>query len=173
MKTGKVSLRHNRSESKNKHRKWEIIKTQKMTWNSWTGHIDYTFRPKESRKLKGSTNPGSVVFQVAAFVLNCVWVSQLSQKLDFLNDVLPLLPKQIQIHKRLINHNYRFLWVVLAVALITMMHSWSIFTQLVSLLYVFSSWIYRKNVFLRHRGTRIKLTDKSSVWGRHKMSEIK
>lgn len=43
---------------------------------------------------KGSTNPGSVVFQVAAFVLNCVWVSQLSQKLDFLNDVLPLLQKE-------------------------------------------------------------------------------
>lgn len=40
-----------------------------------------------------ATNPGSVVFQVAAFILNCVWVSQLSQKLDLLDDVLPLLPE--------------------------------------------------------------------------------
>lgn len=43
---------------------------------------------------EGPTNPGSVVFQVAAFVLNGVWVSQLSQKLNFFNNVLPLLQKK-------------------------------------------------------------------------------
>lgn len=42
---------------------------------------------------KAPTNPGSVVFQVAAFILDGVRVSQLSQKLDLLNDVLPLLTK--------------------------------------------------------------------------------
>lgn len=51
-------------------------------------------RNKDGRRCgEGATNPGSVVFQVAAFILNCVWVSQLSQKLDLLDDVLPLLPE--------------------------------------------------------------------------------
>lgn len=44
-------------------------------------------------RVIGSTNPGSVVFQVAAFILDRVWVAQLSQKLDLLDDVLPLLSK--------------------------------------------------------------------------------
>lgn len=52
-------------------------------------------RPTEPH---GSTNPGSVVLQVAAFVLNGVRVSQLFQKLDLLNDVLPLLPKHKKSH---------------------------------------------------------------------------
>ena len=38
-------------------------------------------------------HPGSVVLQVAAFVLNGVGVTQLFQKLDLFNDVLPLLQR--------------------------------------------------------------------------------
>lgn len=83
-------------------RRREEIKTKRkrIRQRGWEGRDKLTVLQdwnKEGNHDKrrcgeGSTNPGSVVFQVAAFVLNRVWVSQLSQKLDLLNDVLPLLP---------------------------------------------------------------------------------
>lgn len=44
--------------------------------------------------LPHSTDPGSVILQVAAFILNGVWVAQLLQKLDLLDDVLPFLRRK-------------------------------------------------------------------------------